>query len=105
MVAYRSYQELIDDCDRECATRNARLPIRCKKLGTKRVGEASTDGALKSELRRVFGIDLTANPRLRTGVAETSFGKIGQTSPSSAASRPLLRGWGHAETTTLAAAR
>ena len=38
---------------------------------------ASTDGVLRSELNRVFGIDLTKIPGIRVGIAQTLFGEIG----------------------------
>jgi transposase len=85
LAAYRSYQELIQDCDREIrqgleqfhppeppeapATPTAQAPANPKTL--------STDGALRAELKRTFGIDLTKIPGIRTGIAQTLFGEIG----------------------------
>jgi transposase len=37
----------------------------------------STDGLLQSELARVWGVDLTRIPGIRTGIAQTLFGEIG----------------------------
>ena len=39
--------------------------------------KGSPDGILKAELRRVFGVDLTQIPGIRTGIAQTLFGEIG----------------------------
>lgn len=36
-----------------------------------------SDGLLKAELRRIFGIDLTQIPGIRTGIAQTLFGETG----------------------------
>jgi transposase len=82
LVAYRNYQKLIDDCDREIGQRlhdfqppnpSAEAP-EDEKIANK---PRSTDGVLKSELKRVFGIDLTQIPGIRTGIAQTLFGEIG----------------------------
>ena len=37
----------------------------------------SKDGVLGNELKRVFGVDLTKIPGIRTGIAQTLFGEIG----------------------------
>jgi transposase len=83
LAAYRSYQKMIDDCDNEIRRyleefkppqppsvpedENAKPPTR----------KPSADGILRSELQRVFGIDLTKIPGIRTGIAQTLFGEIG----------------------------
>lgn len=80
--AYRHYQQLIEDCDREIRQQweafktpdpprqlAAEIPPSPKKL--------SADGVLKTELKRVFGIDLTQIPGIRSGIAQTLFGEIG----------------------------
>ena len=82
LVAYRSYQKLIDDCDHEIRQQleafqtpdpppppSAERPPSPKKL--------SADGVLKTELKRVFGVDLTQIPGIRSGIAQTLFGEIG----------------------------
>jgi transposase len=82
LAAYRSYQELIDECDREIRQRlhdfqpphpAAETPQEEKCTHKAR----SSDSVLKSELQRVFGIDLTRIPGIRTGIAQTLFGEIG----------------------------
>ena len=83
LAAYRSYQKLIEDCDREIR----RSLEQCSPPAQPGAGEAdrqqpepkrhSEDGALCSELKRVFGIDLTRIPGIRTGIAQTLFGEIG----------------------------
>lgn len=81
--AYRSYQKMIEDCDREIRRYleefqppqpppsadddNAKPPVK----------KPSGEGILRSELHRVFGIDLTKIPGIRTGIAQTLFGEIG----------------------------
>jgi transposase len=82
VTAYRSYQKLIDDCDAEI-----RLCLDQFKPPTKPAAGTDTtdakgksqsnDGVLRSELRRVFGVDLTRIPGIRTGIAQTLFGEIG----------------------------
>jgi len=37
----------------------------------------SVDGILRSELQRVWGVDLTRIPGIRAGIAQTLFGEIG----------------------------
>ena len=85
LMAYRSYQQLIADCDREIrraletfhppdptqasANDSAAASPPTKKL--------SGDGVLRSELQRAFGVDLTQIPGIRTGIAQTLFGEIG----------------------------
>jgi transposase len=84
--AYRAYQTMIDDCDREVRQRleefegptapppaepgEAIADITKKK-------PSSSDGLLRSELARVWGVDLTKIPGIRTGIAQTLFGEIG----------------------------
>ena len=82
VVAYRSYQKLIDDCDaeiRRCLDEFKPPPDEPASSGD---GDAtrksrSNDGVLRSELKRVFGVDLTRIPGIRTGIAQTLFGEIG----------------------------
>jgi transposase len=82
LAAYRSYQKLIDDCDREIRQRLSDFqpphpPAETPADEGSPKKARSSDGILKSELRRVFGIDLTQIPGIRTGVAQTLFGEIG----------------------------
>lgn len=83
LAAYRSYQKLINDCDREIRQRlhDFQPPNPPTESAEEKVGSAkkapSPDGVLKFELKRVFGIDLTQIPGIRTGIAQTLFGEIG----------------------------
>jgi transposase len=83
LTAYRSYQQLIDDCDREIrrsldtfqpprppADSHANQPESKKRA-------SSADAGLRTELKRVFGVDLTKIPGIRTGIAQMLFGEIG----------------------------
>jgi transposase len=82
LAAYRSYQKMIDDCDREI--RQHLEDLQPPTTPAKPVGEAesatkkqSNDGILRSELHRVWGVDLTRIPGIRTGIAQTLLGEIG----------------------------
>jgi transposase len=83
LTAYRSYQKLIDDCDREIRERLHDFQPPPSPPSEKPQEQKSSskllcpDGVLKSELKRVFGIDLTQIPGIRTGIAQTLFGEIG----------------------------
>ena len=69
LAAYRSYQKLIEDCDREIRQHledfkppeQLEPPESRTPRPTSR--KPSPDGILKSELQRVFGVDLDENPR------------------------------------------
>jgi transposase len=83
LAAYRSYQKFIDDCDREIRhfleefkppSRPDTSPEDKSKAWTK---TSAAEGMLRSELKRIFGIDLTRIPGIRTGIAQTLFGEIG----------------------------
>jgi transposase len=83
LAAYRSYQKLIDDCDREI--RRSLEEFKPPHQPDASAGDNSktkpkttfTEGVLCSELKRVFGIDLTKIPGIRLGIAQTLFGEIG----------------------------
>jgi transposase len=86
LAAYRSYQKLIDDCDGEIRQHLAKfdspgssIPPVASEKGTLKPAakKLSDDGVLKLELKRVFGIDLTKIPGIRTGIAQTLLGEIG----------------------------
>jgi transposase len=82
LEAYRSYQKLIGDCDREIRQRlhdfqPPNPPVEAPEEDKSAKKARSTDGVLHSELKRVFGIDLTQIPGIRTGIAQTLFGEIG----------------------------
>ncbi len=83
LAAYRNYQTFIEDCDREIRQlleefqlpdgKKSDEPDQAKPTPRK----VSADGILRSELHRVFGIDLTKIPGIRTGIAQSLFGEIG----------------------------
>jgi transposase len=83
LAAYRSYQKLIDDCDGEIRQHLEEFKPpeqpQIPESGASNVPpkKLSPDGILKWELKRVFGIDLTRIPGIRTGIAQTLFGEIG----------------------------
>jgi transposase len=83
LVAYRSYQNMIEDCDREIRQyleefKPPQPPPGSEGDGVNaRVKNPSAEGILRSELKRTFGIDLTKIPGIRTGIAQTLFGEIG----------------------------
>jgi transposase len=82
LAAYRSYQKLIDECDREIRQRlrdfqPPHQPAETPEDGKGTNKARSSDSVLQSELKRVFGIDLTRIPGIRTGIAQMLFGEIG----------------------------
>jgi transposase len=83
LAAYRSYHKMIDDCDDEIRRyfkefKLPQAPVAPEEDNAKPpVKKPSSDGILRSELQRVFGIDLTKIPGIRTGIAQTLFGEIG----------------------------
>jgi transposase len=83
LAAYRSYQKLIEDCDREIRESLEQFqPPRERDVSnhdsqTPQLKKASTEGVLRSELKRVFGIDLTRIPGIRVGIGQTLFGEVG----------------------------
>jgi len=83
LVAYHHYGKLIDGCDREirrCLEEFKPPHLLDAAEGGNQKSQsmtASPDGVLRSELNRVFGIDLTQIPGIRVGIAQTLFGEIG----------------------------
>jgi transposase len=83
LAAYRSYQKLIEDCDREIGrsleefepSRQPDAPAGHHSKTQPKI--PSAEGVLRAELKRVFGIDLTRIPGIRAGIAQTLFGEIG----------------------------
>jgi transposase len=83
LAAYRSYHKLIEDCDQEIrrglgefkpmAVSASDLDASAERKDQLR----STDSVLRSELKRVFGVDLTKIPGIQIGIAQTLFGEIG----------------------------
>jgi transposase len=76
-AAYRSYQELIAECEREIRhclddvhsspPSDSASPDQAQNL----------EGTLHSQLKRIFGTDLTKIPGIRVGIAQTLLGKVG----------------------------
>ena len=82
LTAYRSYQQLIDDCDREIRRlldtfQAPQTPADSNRQSESKKRPASADAGLRTELKRVFGVDLTKIPGIRTGIAQMLFGEIG----------------------------
>ena len=83
LTAYRSYQHLIDDCDREIRRCLDTFQPPGKPTDSpahepeSKKRPASADAGLRTELKRVFGVDLTKIPGIRTGIAQMLFGEIG----------------------------
>jgi transposase len=80
---YRNYQKLIEDCDREirrCLEDFKRPEEPGEPAGTDAKSKTkipSLESVLRSELKRVVGVDLTTIPGIRVGIAQTLFGEIG----------------------------
>jgi transposase len=83
LMAYRSYQQLIEDCDREIRRALDEFKPPATPTGDaeppapKTTRAPSADAGLRSELKRVIGVDLTKIPGIRTGIAQTLLGEIG----------------------------
>jgi len=81
--AYRSYQKLIEDCDREirrCLEQfkpphEPDVPTAGEEKTSAKT--PSAESVLRSELKRVFSVDLTKIPGIRVGIAQSLFGEIG----------------------------
>jgi transposase len=83
LTAYRSYQELIAECEKEIRhclddvhpslPSDGATPDQPQNQRRK----LSQEGMLNSQLKRIFGIDLTKIPGIRTGIAQTLLGEIG----------------------------
>lgn len=79
---YRSYQKLIDECDREIRRfledfKPPRQLEAADRNHDKEESKTTATAGLGTELKRVFGIDLTKIPGIRVGIAQTLFGEIG----------------------------
>lgn len=83
LAAYRSYQKMIDECDQEIRSQMAELQPPTTPDAPASEGDVSpnkkqsADGILRAELQRVWGVDLTKIPGIRTGIAQTLLGEIG----------------------------
>ena len=85
LIAYRSYQKLIEDC--ACEIRRGLEQFHPPDSPPASTSESATaspptntrssEGVLRAELQPAFGIDLTQIPGIRTGIAPTLFGEIG----------------------------
>ncbi len=72
LTAYRSYQQMIGDCDREI-----RAKLQSFEPDDAPVCDPAPETNLRAELQRVFGIDLTKIPGIQVGIAQTLFGEVG----------------------------
>jgi transposase len=82
LTAYRNYQHLIDECDREIRRsldtfQPPQTPADSNRQPESKKRPSSADAGLRTELKRVFGVDLTKIPGIRTGIAQMLFGEIG----------------------------
>ena len=84
LAAYRSYQKLIEDCDREIRRSLEEFkPPASQTLPPAAHSKTNPKTQLPPKVscapncKRVFGIDLTKIPGIRTGIAQTLFGEIG----------------------------
>lgn len=89
--AYRSYQELIADCEREIQQWLKDFEERSKSAeGTDAAKSKAATASLKAaksgvpeaaslsrQLQRIFGVDLTRIPGINVGTAQTLFGEVG----------------------------
>ena len=83
LAAYRSYQELIAECEKEI--RHCLDDVRPSPPSDganpdqpqSQRRKLSEEGMLHSQLKRIFGIDLTKIPGIRAGIAQTLLGEIG----------------------------
>jgi transposase len=83
LEAYRSYQRMIEECDREIRLQLEDLqppttpdaPVTDADASSKK--KQSAEGILRAELERVWSVDLTRIPGIRTGIAQTLLGEIG----------------------------
>lgn len=85
VAAYRNYQQLIEDCDREIrrALDDFQPPATPTGSSTDKPAPeskrkaVSAEAGLRTELKRIFGVDLTKIPGIRIGIAQTLFEEIG----------------------------
>jgi len=81
LTAYRSYQKLIEECDREIRgqVEKFKAPEACSTASEAEapVGKPAKPVSLREELKRAFGVDLTKIPGIQVGIAQTLLGEIG----------------------------
>ena len=112
LTAYRSYQKLMEECDREIRQALESFgsqtppPAATPREGGRAEPQAeSSPKSLRDELQRVWGVDLTQIPGIQTGLPRPYSARWAPTSPSFAALPPLPPGWACARTMISAAAR
>jgi transposase len=81
LAAYRSYQKLIEECDREIRRQLERFQV-SETCSAATEPEAPTAKpakpvSLREELKQAFGVDLTNIPGIQVGIAQTRLGEIG----------------------------
>jgi transposase len=75
LQCYRQYQQLIDDCDAEIRALLAEFESKdCSIQGSK----GSCENPLKTELHRLYGVDLTRIPGLGVETVQAIFGEVGR---------------------------
>ena len=86
LVAYRCYEKLIDDCDKEIrlllelfTPPNDPPPseIQSQSNEDKPSTDSNASGFLSHHLKRAFGVDLTKIPSIKALTVQTLFGEIG----------------------------
>jgi transposase len=83
LAAYRNYQKLIEECDREIRESLEQFQSTGRSDTSKsesqkpKPAKPSTESVLRTELKRVFGADLMKIPGVRVGIGRTLFGEIG----------------------------
>jgi transposase len=84
LTAYRSYQKLMVECDREIRQALESFdsqtppPAETPREGGQVEPQTETSPkSLRDELQRLWGVDLTRIPGIQTGIAQTLFGEIG----------------------------
>ena len=83
LASYRGYQKMIDECDQEIRRQLEQMqsatpsPDTTNKLPAETKPKSSSQAILQSELKRIFGVDLTKIPGIRVGIAQTLLGEIG----------------------------
>ena len=112
LEAYRSYQKMIEDCDREIrlqleeypTAHHSRMPASDGRDASSKKKQ-SAEGILRAELKRVWSVDLTSDSWHPDGYRANCSARSVPTSPSSEAPRRSHPGWDYARTTTSAAER
>ena len=105
--AYRNYQKLVADCDREIRRLLEEFQPPHQPGGPTADSSATaqkaaaTEGVLCTELKRIFGVDLTRIPESAPVSRKLCLEKSGPISRSFAAPLHSPRGWGYAQTTIL----